>query len=445
MAGEILRVGSQTIGAPVLAGGITNGNITTATARPYTLAQMDVDTALTYDAINRKLEIESTLDTVFADVGADVVFNGKKMSVPDAVIMRMSSDKGAKKQVLPLMNPLTGSGRGGTAEPQQGFERNTTLEAQYVYYNEYSQAVAGEKWGVNANQLEVFNYYAQNQPVLSKWFAEDEDKQYHQALLETYAWPLLKTGTGLAEGRYNPNWFIANTEIATNNALYNATASTFRSNLDSAFAAAATGTAGVNANIDLDYLVNLDYYAQNEKRIKPLTINGQKSYLLLLPSMQYRKLLRDTSGQLGDVWTKVSALSDIEQKFPGIVGRVMSLVIIEDQRYPTLETDGAGTHSIEYVEPGNDDARNKTIYASGNKAWDIGFLLGAGALIDWKVTPLHFEMETTEYGKKYGQAAFIERGIQLGSCFDLDTTGAGIKSFGSITCAFSATSVVTTA
>ena len=437
-------VGSQTLGSPVLAGGITNSDIGIATARPYSLATQDVDAGLTYEAINRKLQIESTLGEVFLDIGSDIVFTGKKVPLPDACIMRISSEKGARSQVMPLENPLTGPGRAGTTEKQQGYERSTTLQYMKVFYNEYSQGVIGEKWGMNYNDLQIFNFYAGLQPRLSRWFAEDEGRQYREALLETVSWVLTKDGTNISKS-YNPNIFVANTEFA-DQPEYDSVAATYRGNINTACDAAATGTAGVNANIDLDQLVYIDYYAQNYKRIKPVMIGGKASYVLLLPSNQYRELLRISDGKLGSVWENVTQLSDEEQNFPGIVGRVMSLVIVEDQRYPTITIAENGTHTVEYVNPGNDDSRNKAAYGASNKSWDVASLMGAGAIVDWSVTPLHFEMEQTEYGKVYGKAAFAERGIQLGCTYDTDTaTNNNIKNFGSIEVLFSASSVVKTA
>jgi len=433
----------------VLAGGLTNASVSVSAARPYSLATMDVDTGLRLDAINRKLQIESTLDEVFMDIGADVVFTGKRVSIPDACIMRISSEKGARTQSLPLINPLAGPGRGGTDEDQQGYERSRTLQYMKIYYNEYSQAVMGEKWGMTYNDLQVVNYYGEEQPGLSKWFAEDEGKQYREALLERYSWVLEKTGTALTQ-EFNPNQFWANTELGSQ-PTYSSTAQTFYNNMAVTAAAADTGTAGVNANIDLDYLLSLDYYAQNQKRIEPIMIGGKKSYIVLLPSSQYHKLLQDNDGQLGNTWTKVTQLSEEEQNYPGIVGRVRSLIIVEDQRYPTIEFSDydAGTATItpQYVETGNTDGRNKTVYnSSSNMAWDVGSLMGKNAITDWKVTPLHFEMENSEYTKRYGKGAFCERGIQLGNIFDTDSaTNLNLKNFGSIELMFTATSIVTTA
>jgi hypothetical protein len=423
-----------------------------AAARPTSVDTQAV-TALRLNALNRKLQVESTVDDIFVDIGADVVFTGKKVAIPDACIIRLKSDtKGEHSVTIPMVQPLSGPGRGGTTEAQQGYERQLTLKYMQAFYNEYSQAVVGEAWGVNANEVEVFNLYSNIQPMLSKWFKEDTGMQFRQALVQTFAWPLTKPGsvnsTTGKTSHWNPNWFIPNTAMATSAAIYNADLSTMTAALAAAFAAADTGTNGANANCSLEYLIALDHYAQNTKRIAPLTIGGKKTYIVCLPSTQYKKIIQVTTGELGSIWQNVSALTSEEQNFPGVVGRVLSLLIVEDQRTPTITFDDYDvneTHvvTVEYVQPGNVDNRNKTIYdASSNKAWDIGYLMGAGAIIDWEVTPIHFEMEKTEYGKKYGKGAFCERGIQLAR-FQSDS--AVYANFGSILLPFTTTSLITVA
>jgi len=448
---NITKPGTGTLSTPVLSGGITNASIDATASRPYSFHTQDTDQGLLLDIINRKLQIESTLDDVFVDLGAEVSYNGGKVSIPDSVVMNVSSEKGPRTQVMPIENPLAGPGLGGVSERMQGNERFATVQYMKIYYNEFFQGVAGEKWGVHHNDMQVINYYTNEQPRLSKWFKEDRGKQYREALLERYAWPLTKDGvvndtTGLTQS-YNPNWFLANTDFSDNDALYDPTSSTFISNLDTAFQAADTGTNGVNANISLDYLIYLSEYAAKQKRIETVNIGGQESFVVCLPSSQYMKLLQDTDGQLGAIWTKVADLSEQEQNFPGVVGRVMNLVIVKDTRFPTITSDYAGSHTVTYVEPGNIDNRPSGVYDSAtNATWEIGFLLGKGAIIDWTVTPLHFETEETEYGKIYGKAAFTEEGIQLGNTFDTDTASNGnIKNFGSIALGFTAASNVTVA
>jgi hypothetical protein len=464
IAYTVNSVGGTSITGPIKGTSSTPANITVDSLRPYTLLDMDVDTALTLNAVTKKLQIEATLDEVFLDVGAEVVFTGKKVSVPDAAIMKLKTGtKGEHSQVIPLLSPLAGPGRGGTGEGQLGYERGMVLQFMKAYYNEYSQAIAGEEWGVGANEVGLFNLYGQIQPMLSKWFAEDEGKQYREALVQTYAWPLTKAGANTFSGgltqRLNANFVIANTAMSSGSQpawTWNTSAAQteldYIGRIGTAMAAADTGTSGSNANLDIDFLIALDDYVQNNLKLTPMTIGGRKSYVVLLPSPQYKKMLTLADGKMGGAWELVSDLTQEERNLSGIVGRIMSLVIIEDQRYPTLEftnpyTDDevkAGEVVIEYVEPGNDDNRNKAVYnSSSNAAWDLGIVMGAPALIDWTVTPLHFEMDKQNYGKTYGKGAFIERGIQLAR-YTNDTGNVNVNR-GSAILAFTATSLVSVA
>ena len=450
MATNRVKVGTETLTGPIQGNNDTFANLTTSTVRPYTLEGMDVDTALKVTGVQKKLQIEATLDDVYVDVGAEVVFTGKKVMVPDAVVMRLQADSASHKEVMPLASPLAGPGRGGVSEDQTGYERGAVLRFMEAYYNEYSQAMSGEEWGVNYNQVQVFDLYGQIQPMLSKWFKEDTGMQYREASLETYAWPLAKAGTiDMTTGCtqvLNSNFYIANVADGSQPD-WSSTEQTYINSIATACDSADGGQNGSYANIDLDYLIALDEYAQNTKKIKPVTLGGKPSYLVVLPSKQYKKLVKTNQGQLGSVWENVQSLSEEEQNFPGIAGRVMSLVIIEDQRTPTIEFDkysSGAAMTIEYVEPGNDDNRNKLIYdATTNMAWDAGFLYGATALIDWEKRALHFEDEKQNYGKDYGFGGFTERGIQLAR-YTNDSGSANVN-YGSMVLLFTATSLVTTA
>jgi hypothetical protein len=113
-----------------------------------------------------------------------------------------------------------------------------------------------------------------------------------------------------------------------------------------------------------------------------------------------------------------------EMKYTGVIGRVGKLLLIEDQRYPTIEVTGAnGSWGItpSYLNPGDDDDRNKAVHNStSNKTWDIGFLLGKAAVAEWEVTPIHMEYENQHYSHDKGTGAFGEGGISLVQ-YDLDS------------------------
>jgi hypothetical protein len=438
----ITEVGTSTLSGHILPGGVTT-NITESTARPYTLSQMDVAAGLSYDLLNRKLQIESTLDSVFEDVGTDVVFTGRKMALPDACVLRISGGKteGARTQIMPMIHPLVGQAEFGTDSVQEGKERQTTMSYMKIYYNEYSYGVAYEHWGMNYNELQALGYYNELQPAMSKWYKEDADRQYHEALLEGCGYVLTGAGTNL-EKNYNKNFYIPNTEWG-DQPTFNTNATAYRTSIDAALEAAATGSYGVNANIDLDYFGALELYASQIKRITPVTIGGKPSYVMLLPSSQYLVLKRLSDGKLGDFWAKTYNQSSEEMNLPGYIGRIGSIVVIEDMRYPTIRCNySTHEHNVEYVNPGNQDARNKTVYAASNTSWDVGFLMGAGAIVDWTVTPQHFETAADGYKKKSGKAVFCERGIQT-AYWDTDTAANNNKkNFSSITLLFSAPSLV---
>lgn len=474
MTTNLSMVGTTSVGGTTVNNNGTNASTLYSTARPWALSDMGVSTGLLLHTIQRKLQIEATLDDVFVDVGADVIYTGKKVTVPDACVMNLkTTDKGQRTITIPMLKAFAGPGRGGSGEAQQGYERGMFLKYMKVGYNEYSQALIGEEWGVNYNDLQLFGFYNENQAALSKWFKEDLGMQYRQALLQTVAWPLMKTIAGTASTfmpLWNTNWVVPNTQpgsqpvlraVSDTTAYTLSTVSSSASNtvgtvigdgstsdtsaIATALANAASDANGVNANIDLNYLEFLDYYASDVLHLVPTMIGGQKTYIVMLPAPQYYTLMKTTAGQLGKIWTDITKLTDMEQQLPGVVGRVYSLLIIKDQRYPTV-TISSNTATVEYVGPGNDDARNKTIYSSSNLAWQIGFIMGQGAIVDWQVTPLHFEKEKTEYGKKFGYGAFTERGVQLGQYFDVDTSSStSFANIGSAVLPFSVASIVNVA
>jgi hypothetical protein len=106
--------------------------------------------------------------------------------------------------------------------------------------------------------------------------------------------------------------------------------------------------------------------------------------------------------------------SEDEMRYTGVLGRVGSLLLVEDQRYPTIIRTDDGTNQTltpSFVKPGNVDGRAKT--PSGDARWDIGFLLGQAAVAELEVQPLHFETEEQNYGRDRGTGAFGESGISL--------------------------------
>jgi hypothetical protein len=133
--------------------------------------------------------------------------------------------------------------------------------------------------------------------------------------------------------------------------------------------------------------------------------------VLVLPETQLAFITR-ADKEAGILRRDITQLSPEALKYPGVFASYKSFLLASDARYPVYKVTAAATASTFYVQPGDVDARPIIPYSGTDKNWSVGYILGAGALIDWTAKPLHFENNITEYQKKKGIGAFTERGIQ---------------------------------
>lgn len=402
----------------------------TSVLSPNALSDMNVEAELKLRAINKKLQMESTLDDIFESLGEDIVSTGgKEVAVPDAIFLKLeAAPQGARQVTVPLLMALSGAPTIGATTPA-GSEAKQNLKYVTFYYEEFSYAVASTSWGTLANDMSVYGVFEQIQPQISKYMKELRGERIREALLETHDSILTDS---LLTAHWNKNWFVANTAFGSQ-PIYDSTLADFTEEIGDVMEAAAATPA--DATVDLDFLLNLDFYATNVKRIDPIYIGGKKTYVVLLPSTQINLLIKNNDGQLGDIYTSMVRSNSDEMAYSNVVGRVGNLLIVEDQRYPTITkggSNGSWTLTPKYVKPGNVDERVKTV--DGANHWDIGFLLGKAAVCEWIVRDLHFETEEQNYGYNKGTGAFCEAGISLVE-YDIDAgsqTDTSRENYGSI-------------
>lgn len=445
------NIGSNTLtpavgvtGSPLYPGMV---GVDGTTKRPYTLAQMDSDAALSLDAINTDLAVSATLQDCFASSVADVIYTGKgKVTVPDSIVMRIdAAPTGAKTVTMPIKDPIRGLPRAGTGEKQAGYEVGQKVRYITAHYNEYSQAIATETWGVNFNDVDKFGLYREANPDLAKYFEEVTGRQYREASLETVTYELTKAGSDLTKN-WNPNVFVANIDPWSQPA-YDADVATYTNNIITAMQIADTGTNGVNANLSIQFLDAVLNYARVSKRIKPISTSAGNGYLLVLPSNAMSSI-SSAVGELGNLWRDVTSLTKEAIEYPGLVGMYKQLLIVEDDRNPTLTatyTDAtSGLLAPSYVQPGNDDLRNLEVYNTAtNPTWSVGGLYGQAAFCDWTVRALHWEDQIEEYGKEKGIGGFTERGVEL-ALVRSDTLAVNTENQSSIALFFTNNTILTT-
>lgn len=422
-----------------------------APATPSALSDMSA-LALQMKAYNKTLRTEAVIFDCFEKLAGAIKTDPRGMTIPEAIFLKLEQPpQGAHSTVVPLLksleeaprlgNDLSGAGR------MLGNEENLRLKHLTCYYNEIKKAVASFGWGINYNDLSYMNVYGQINPLMTRYFAELRGKRIREALLLTLASELIAAPhTSLAQ-QFNPNIFMTNTDLGGmptyEAAALNFTAGTYPvhgtfdddtgndyyvENIGDAMQAATNDGANPEyANMDVENLLALAYHVEHNLLIEPIMIDGQPTHIFVIPANHAIKLSDPgTTGTLGDVWKNVSALTKTEQSIPAVLGRVKNLLLVADGRYPTLTlggSDGDWTLEVGFLQPGRNDGRNHAVWADGsNEVWDVGYVLGKGALVEWIANPLRYATEQTEYGQLQGKGAHQMAGIQLAK-FDEDTAG----------------------
>lgn len=417
-----------------------------APAAPSSLSDMAA-VALRMKAYNKTLRTESILCDVFERLQGEIRTDPKGITIPDAVFLKLEQPaKGSHSAVVPLLKSLEEKAYMGNAETILGNEENLRLKHLTVYYNEIKKSVASFGWGIDYNDLSYLDVYGQINPLMTRFFAELRGRRIREALLLTLGEELTKSPISLKQ-QFNPNIFITNTDLGSmptyekddlkfTAGTYPATG-TFEDdtgndfyveNIGDALSAATNVWANPEyANFDVEGLLALAYHVEHNLLIEPLMIDGQPTHIFLIPANHAVKLSNPgTTGTLGDVWKNVSALTKKEQDIPAVLGRVKNLLLVADARYPTLTVTGTnGDWVVEpgFLQPGRNDGRNHAEFNGiTNAVFDVGFVLGKGALVEWISNPLKYATESTEYGQLQGKGAYQCAGIQLAK-FDEDTLG----------------------
>jgi hypothetical protein len=421
----------------------------TVPATAKTLTTMNA-TALRQQAWDKVLREDSTLDDVFNRLKNAVDVRMSSIEIPNAIFMEFENPSvSTHKLTFPFTTPLKKSFQMGTDEDMLGNEEDLDLMHLTIRYNEIKKAVSHRGWGIDFNDLSWTGLYGTLTPKFVQAYQELRGRRIREALMLTVAEELTKNPVGLKQ-QFNSNVFICNLGDFGNQPVWDVTDLTktdgavdslglypsrnFRganSYVESIAAKMLTG-AGTGSTskavMNVDALFQLDLYVRTRLKLIPLEIGKRKGYIFLCPSDVAAYLTNPKrSGSLGEAWASFTNLTAEEQSIPGIAGRVRSLWIVEDERAPTLTVGGStGTYTLTpgFVQPGDNDDRNLNPWSntsgSTNYVFEVGFVIGKGALAEWVVNDLQYAKESTEYGKFLGKGSWMCGGIQLAR-FEKDT------------------------
>lgn len=341
---------------------------------------------------NSKLLSESMTADIFQMF--EGLYSDKKKTMPDGIKIKVDL-KGKRSAVMTLLKNLSGSGVVGRSG-LIGNEVDQDTRELIVYANELRHAVNTERYGIDANEKEPYKLLEAVQPQLSLWWKEMMGKYIRQAIVEKYSENLEVAPHSLTLG-LNENILVKNVNMiqtGNNQANYQGSASNAAYIEDVGDALNAAGTTSA-AYWDVQFLNRIQYWANVQAKIKPLA--GGK-YIVLVPSRQaaFLKDPQNTEGLAGLYIN--SQMKELAQKFnfDQYLGDFGQLSLFEDPRAPIFDltgSDGSWAIAPKYKGAGDDDERTST---SGT-VFDVGMILGEGAVVEASYEPQHFVEEIQDY------------------------------------------------
>ena len=426
-------------------------------ADPYIgIIQQDaLDSALQIQTFETDIAEESLPEGPFELLTGDVsVSVGKKgATIPmDTGVMNIKEKvNGQRTMRIPLVKQYIGAPNEGSLVDPRGTEEQKVTKYFDVYFNEVNHVTADQNYGIDATTRKPYGMDKLNSKREGTWWKQLYGNQYYQqALIEGCSSNLTQQPTNL-ESTLHPNWYVPNIDDG-NQPAYRADYDNFRNHIVAALEEAgnkATGDAAESA-VSLQYIQNLEDWAQTTKLIKPFSYGGGV-YFLVLPRKQIT-WLRHPANKRGAaiVWRDVAKFEGLETfKYPYMVGQIGNIIIVDNQVSPTLTVTGSGstgsnsgsasgtTMTFAYRGMGNADDGTSDTRDFSTSSWQIGFLLGAEFVWRWIARQPHWENDYAMYDKYVGSGIFTEVGFGRPD-FDITSkTNDSVQNFSSIICPFS--------
>ncbi len=419
-------------------------------------------TALRQAAWNQTLREDNVLDDVFNHLQTGMDVRVAQMEIPNAVFMQFPAPpQFVNRLTFAMSTPLKEAASMGNNTNILGTGEDIDLFHLTLRYNELKKAIKYRGWGIDYNDLSWTGIYGQINQKAKNFFMELRGRRIREALMLSYGEELTASPVSLKQ-QFNDNIWIPNldlgdmptwdiTDLTKDDGSIDAlnyypsrTFSGLNTYVEAIGAAmvSAAGSGGTSlAYLDVENLAALEYYVEVTLHLRKIQIGSERGYIFLLPKSVAAYLVNpNVSGSMGAAWVQYAALSTKEQSIPGMLGRYGCLWFVIDSRSPTLTLSGSeGSYALTpgFVQPGDNDDRNRNPWsaASGsvNYPFDVGYVLGAGAVAEWVVSKLQNGMESTEFGKLLEKGFYEMGGIQLPR-FEKDTpddannsggTGAG--------------------
>lgn len=378
-----------------------------------------------------KLRMEAVLADPFQMFEGS--YNDQKKAIPNGIKMHVNL-KGKRSAVIGLLKRLSGAGVTGR-DTLIGNEVDQDTRELIVYANELRHAVNAEMYGIDANEKSPYKLLEAIQPSLSFWLAEMKGKYIREAIVEKYSVNLTVAPISATKA-INENVLVKNVALASQPA-YGASAAAFLENIGDALTAAGVTSA---AQWDVTFLSRIQYWATVVKKIQPLD-NGR--FVVMVPSRQaaFLKDPQNTESLFGV--HREASMVELAKKWSvdQYLGSYGMLDMFEDPRNPVADlggSNGSWTVAFKYKGAGDDDDRTST----SGVVFDVGMILGKGAVIETEYEPPHFEDEVQDYNMIKGIGIATGFGFQRTVFFNdatSETRASTINQYSGILLAYGGT------
>lgn len=341
-------------------------------------------------------------------------------TMPEAMYLKLDAqaDNGARYVKVPMTKDFTEDPQLGSDADQRLHEEDHLTKSFQMEYTDVSHASSNQAFGVLARDKIPYKLFESRVPKMGRYFKQYFGKMRRQATYECQSENLLEA-PHFNSAKLAKNWFVPNIDDEDQPA-YDTVYSDFADKIGDALTTAGVGTDAAWSHV---YEQRLEEWAFDH--LTPLELpDGKQGFIHVLPSPQCRWLKHPTNtAVMGHNWRGVADFSQDEKfHYPDAIGMLGRIVIIEDQRYPTLTLGGSAsgdnrvgggwTLTFQYrgmglADDGSSDPRDKTASAR-----QMGALYGKGALCEWMPEGFHWEWDYEMYDKYFGSGVFLSIGIK---------------------------------
>ena len=332
--------------------------------------------------------------------------------------------KDARTIVLPFLRSLADSAIEGNGTGYIGQESNLRMKYLKIYANDWARPVSSFGYGIDARELnDAYKVYDKISALLWQYLGEYQGYLARNAACQTVSHNLTAAPISLTSSLNKNIWFPVLTDATQ--PTYSNTLQTYEDSLGLAMIAA--GASRTTNQLTVSALMDAAEYARRAY-IMPIDIGGKPRYMVTLSSKQMLALKKtSTSDGISKLWITTGAdLANISEMIPDCEGIIGDVVLVADNRAPTLHNVGYGSDYIPtfgYMQMGRTDGRSSGITSDD---FDVNILWGERSLIKYEPQQPMFKTQDDDYERDHGDLIVGAMGYMTPS-YDVDTPSGSTR------------------